>query len=54
MELKVRLEPKINLSEIELIRKMKQKAEETIVPVTEKTLEESLFGKEIDIHELIP
>lgn len=54
MELKIRLEPKVSLREIELIRKMRQKAEEIISPGTEKTLEESLFGKELDIRELIP
>jgi hypothetical protein len=52
MNIKIRLEPKIEFFETQLVQKLKKQVSEEIAPV-EKTLEEALFGKEIKLDEPI-
>jgi len=54
MNIKVRLEPKFNSRELELIQKMKKAAEKKDNPEKEKTLDQALYGEEQSINELIP
>ena len=50
MNIKIKLEPKIESFEMRLVQKLKKQAEEIVAPV-EKTLDEALYGKEIDLNE---
>jgi hypothetical protein len=46
MNIKVRLEPKVHQTDVQLAQKMRKEAEDKIKPKKEKSLEELLFGEE--------